>query len=193
MVPSINDIRTFYGVIFIRKGAYANAIFKFTLSLPTAYNGTDTWPSLVFNTPVYNPHVHPHTGELDIQSAYPHWDCLKYHLITVLTFAKKIFYLDFVTDTNKHTFANMEAIQLARNDPEAFQQIIDSHVEQSQRLIFDNQPGCTLPFQEDAIGHILLLQIMRQELDHDPNLVNRMKVLECVSKAHNSAFGNVKL
>jgi ubiquitin-protein ligase len=55
-------------------GLYTNGIFKFVLRLPPAYNGVDAHPEIVFTSYVFNPHVHPDTGVLDVKSAYPRWD-----------------------------------------------------------------------------------------------------------------------
>ena len=34
LIPSLAELRTFYGVIFVRRGPFTNGIFKFQLKLP---------------------------------------------------------------------------------------------------------------------------------------------------------------
>ena len=88
LIPSMNNLRHFYGVIFVRRGPFTNGIFKFQLRLPEKYNDVNMWPQITFTSFVYNPYVNPKTGELDIRSAYPEWNPSKHYLVTVLTYLK---------------------------------------------------------------------------------------------------------
>ena len=98
LLPSHDDNRFFHGVIFIRRGAFCNGIFKFTLRCPTTYNDYGTHPQVTFSSYVYNPHVHPETGELDIPVAFPEWNPNKHFLPTVVTYLKRIFYVKYYKD-----------------------------------------------------------------------------------------------
>lgn len=64
VVPSMDDLRNFYGIIFVRRGPYTNGIFKFQLRLPKKYNDHNQWPQITFSSYVYNPYVDPTSGEL---------------------------------------------------------------------------------------------------------------------------------
>ena len=68
LVPSMSDLRHFYGLIFVRRGHFTNGIFKFELRLPLRYNDVNMWPVIKFSSNVFNPYVDPETGELDIKS-----------------------------------------------------------------------------------------------------------------------------
>jgi len=59
LVPSFEDLRLFHGAIFVRRGAFMNGIFRFTLTCPPRYNDFGSHPILRFSSYVYNPHVHP--------------------------------------------------------------------------------------------------------------------------------------
>lgn len=78
LVPSMKELRHFYGVIFVRRGPFTNGIFKFQLRLPEKYNDVDQWPQITFDSYVFHPHVNASTGELDVKSAYPRWDPHRY-------------------------------------------------------------------------------------------------------------------
>ena len=93
LIPSMNDLRHFFGVIFVRRGPFTNGIFKFQLRLPEKYNDVNMWPQITFTSFVYNPYVNPKTGELDIRSAYPEWNPSKHYLVTVLTYLKVSFWV----------------------------------------------------------------------------------------------------
>lgn len=68
LVPSLDSLRKFDGVIFVRRGPYTNGIFKFVLELPREYNAVNQHPQIRFLSPIYNPYVDPSTGALDIKS-----------------------------------------------------------------------------------------------------------------------------
>ena len=59
VLPSFTDIRTWYGVVFLRSGAFRDAIFKFRLDIPHTYPENDARPSVVFSSTVFHPLVDP--------------------------------------------------------------------------------------------------------------------------------------
>jgi hypothetical protein len=123
VTPAFDDLRTWHGVIFVRKGCYQGGVFKFVVKLPRAYNDTNVWPEVRFTSRVTNPFVapwpegssaeqpggaSPHgsgsgsssgsststtSGLLDLKAAYPAWDSQAHFMVTALTFVKTIFYL----------------------------------------------------------------------------------------------------
>ncbi|KAH8095697.1 hypothetical protein JL720_3020 [Aureococcus anophagefferens] len=93
VVPSFADLRTWHGVIFVRRGMYASGVFKFRVELPPEYNDVGAWPGVFFTSRIYSPLVDAESGELDVKFAYPEWDPAKHYVVTVLTFLKKIFYI----------------------------------------------------------------------------------------------------
>jgi ubiquitin-protein ligase len=113
IIPSIDSLRKFYGVIFVRRGPYMNGIFKFTLDLPLRYNDVNTHPVITFTSRVYSPYVDPETGILDIHTIYPRWDPARHYLVTVLTHVKKIFYAKTYLDA----ISNVAAKELAQSNP----------------------------------------------------------------------------
>lgn len=181
VIPSFDNLRFFHGVIFLRRGLYTNGIFKFQIQLPPKYNHNNTRPRIIFSSHVYNPHVNDETGELDIESAYPHWDSHKHYLVTVLTYLKKIFYIKSFPDHNG-AVANVEARDLARSNPKAYRQKIDKCVRESKRSIYMNEPNCTIIFKEETVCHEILRQLMTQNFK-DPHTISKAQILDCVKQA----------
>ena len=179
LIPSMDDLRHFYGVIFVRRGAFTNGIFKFQVRLPDKYNDTNTWPQITFSSYVYNPHVDAKTGELDVKSAYPRWDPHRHYLVTVLTYLKKIFYVkSFGADAK----ANPEAKTLSENDPPTYRKKVDHCVRESQKDVFINDPGCTSRFTEESLAHQVLRDLLKRQLA-EPSQVNKEVVLNIIDKA----------
>ena len=185
VLPSLNSLRSFHGVIFLRRGLYSGAIFKFTIDLPPEYNEINAWPRIVFTTNVYNPHINPESGELDVQSAYPNWDPHRHYLVTVLTFLKKIFYMKSFGD---EIIANLEARDLSRSDPAAYRKKIEKCVSESLRCVHINEPGCTAKFVEDNLCHEALRDKMKEQFK-DPASISRVLILEMVKQAQEIGEG----
>ena len=180
VIPSLEDLRTFYGVIFVRRGPFTNGIFKFQLKLPKLYNDLNEHPEIFFLTKVYNPHVDPATGQLDIKTTYPRWDPSRHYLVTVLTFLKKIFYAKTFEDAK----ANLEAKELAVSDPAKYRQNVDECVRDSQKDVFHITEGSTLKFTDEELSHQVLRDLLKMNI-RDVSLINKQTVLAMIEKASN--------
>lgn len=178
LIPSMLDLRHFYGIIFVRRGQFTNGIFKFQLSLPPRYNDVNTWPEIIFSSFVYNPYVNPQTGHLDIQSTYPTWDPSRHYLVTVLTFLKKIFY----AKSSKDATANPEAKKIMETDPEEYQKKVDACVRESQKEVYANLPGCTATITEEVLAHRVLIDLLKQNVQ-DPAQVSKAAILSMIDHA----------
>jgi ubiquitin-protein ligase len=180
IVPSMDSLRKFYGVIFVRRGPFTNGIFKFKLELPSLYNDVNTHPIIQFTSRVYNPYVDPETGILDIKTAYPLWDPARHYLVTVLTFLKKIFYAKAFDEA----FANLEAKDLAQTSPTVFTSKINQCVHDSQKAIYSNmdENEATLQFSEERLGHRVLRDLLKETID-DPITISKNLILTMVEKA----------
>jgi len=179
LVPSTENLRHFYGVIFVRRGPFTNGIFKFQIRLQESYNAINTHPSIIFDSYVYNPHVDESTGKLDVSAAYPRWDPHRHYLVTVLTFLKKIFYVKSFGPDAK---ANLEAKELSKSNPEEYRRKVENCVQESQKAIYMNEPGCTAQFKEEDLSHQVLRDLLKQQIG-DPSQVNKQIVLNIVDKA----------
>jgi ubiquitin-protein ligase len=180
ILPSMDSLRKFYGVIFVRRGPFTNGIFKFLLDLPALYNDLNTHPVIQFTSQVYNPYVDPQTGILDIKTAYPQWDPARHYLVTALTFVKKIFY----AKTFEEAVANLEAKELAQSNPTAFTTRINQCVYDSQKAVYSNigDKEATLRFSEEFLGHRVLRDLLKETIV-DPNTVSKNLILTMVEKA----------
>ncbi len=184
LVPSLDDMRTFHGFIFLRRGMYAGGIFKFQLQVPRNYNDKNTWPQITFTTFVYNPLVNPVTWELDIKSAFPSWNPQSHYLVTVLTYLKKIFY---TKDWNPSSaYLNLEAKMLAIQNPPQFRKLVEQCVEQSKLTIYDNLKGSTAVLIEEKPEYSKFRSLLKAKL-HDTASVSRNAILELIEEARKSA------
>jgi len=151
VVPSFDDLRLWHGVIFVRKSLYANAIFKFIVTLPPEYNDHNVWPQVRFTSEVFNPYVNFETGELDIRSAIPTWDPNQHFMVTVLTFVKKIFYMKDFTALRRP--ANQEAKMIFDTDKVEFKRRVDQCVIASQETVYDDPHNSPVAFKQPSAAH----------------------------------------
>lgn len=178
LIPSLDDLRRFYGIIFVRRGPYTNGIFKFKLTLPQQYNDVNTHPQIFFSSYVYNPHVYAATGQLDIETAYPEWDPSKHYLVTVLTFLKKIFYAKSFDEAK----ANPQAKELQKTNPTEYRKQVDACVRESQKNVFVNEDDSTACFTEEELGHRVLRDLLKANVK-DPAQVSKQAILSMIDKA----------
>ena len=178
LIPSMDNLRIFFGIIFVRRGPFTNGIFKFELRLPPKYNDVDMWPEIIFTSHVYNPYVHEKTGQLDIPSAYPTWDPSRHYLVTVLTYLKKIFYSKSFADAK----ANIEAKELSETDPEAYRKKVDDCVRESQKNMYSNDEKSTAKFTEEQVCHRVLRDLLKHHIRSE-NQVTKQAVLAQIDKA----------
>ncbi len=178
LIPSMDSLRNFHGIIFVRRGPFTNGIFKFHLDLPAKYNDTNMWPKITFQSKVYNPYVNESTGELDVQTAYPTWDPSRHYLVTVLTFLKKIFYSKNFADAK----ANPAARELAEKDPAAYKKKVEACVHESQKKVYVNEKGSTAKFTEEEVAHRVLRDLLKHHIRNE-NQVTKQTILAQVEKS----------
>jgi len=179
LVPSFDNLRLFYGVIFVRRGPYTNGIFKFTLTLPQKYNNLNQHPEIRFISTVYSPYVELETGLLDLKTPYPRWDPARHYLVTVLTYTKKIFYAKDFEDAK----ANPEAKALAQTNPTEFRTKVDQCVRESQKNVYDNSPeDSSVQFNEEALTHRVLRDLLKANIK-DPTQISKNTILAMIDKA----------
>ena len=178
LIPSLDNLRQFYGMIFVRRGLYTNGIFKFELKLPLQYNDINMHPEIIFSSYVFNPYVDYLTGKLDIKTAYPRWDPARHYLVTVLTFLKKIFYAKNFDDAQ----SNVPARDLAKTDLKAFRQKVDECVALSQKQVFQNEESTMAKFTEEELSHRVLRDLLRQNVT-EPSSVSKQAILSMIDKA----------
>lgn len=142
------------------------------------YNDLNQHPQIIFLTKVFNPHVNPTTGELDIKTTYPRWDPSRHYLVTVLTFLKKIFYAKSFEDAK----ANPEARALSMKEPAVYRQKVDECVRESQKDVYHNAEESNLRFTDEQLSHQVLRDLLKANI-RDVNQISKQAVLAMIDKA----------
>eukprot|EP00941_MAST-03F_sp_MAST-3F-sp1_P002748 g2748.t1 len=156
VVPSMDNMRVWNGVIFIRQGLYRDGIFKFRMDIPQNYPADNARPTVTFFTPVFHPLVDPDTGVLDLDCRFPKWRYGKDYLVYVLVFIKKIFYTKAFPLKDFPYPKNPEALKLfnASDEKKAYLAKVAECVKSSlDNATRSNEPGSGLIFSEPQEEH----------------------------------------
>eukprot|EP01041_Mallomonas_annulata_P007624 gene7623-15611_t len=166
LMPEFDDIRQLNGVIFVRRGLYRNGIFRFKISLPRNYNSVNAHPLIIFTPPIFNPLIDNETGILDLrlEESLREWQPDKHFIVTVLTFLKKIFYMQ---NFQKYpSVPNETARNIFTNDKEEYLRLVEECVQDSLKRIHETFPNNTIIFTEPKPAHDLKRkQIYAREIE----------------------------
>ncbi|ELR14320.1 Ubiquitinconjugating enzyme subfamily protein [Acanthamoeba castellanii str. Neff] len=141
VLPSLQSLFEWHGVMFIRQGLYKKGVFKFVLSIPEAY--PDAAPTLRFVTPVFHPLVSAQ-GEVDLTRAFPRWVAYRDQIWCVLAHVKKLFY-HIQADNPLNADA---AAKFLAADASEFEQSAVKCVEDSLKDVYINPTDSSLRFAE---------------------------------------------
>eukprot|EP00092_Neocalanus_flemingeri_P015696 GFUD01016990.1.p1 GENE.GFUD01016990.1~~GFUD01016990.1.p1 ORF type:complete len:284 (-),score=79.27 GFUD01016990.1:376-1227(-) len=114
-IPSAKSSLTWYGVLFIRQGAYQEGVFRFTVQIPENYPDGDV-PKVVFDNAVFHPSVDPNTHSLNVKQGFHKWKRNVNHIWQLLLYTRRVFYKIDLTNP-----LNVEAASLYERDIEQFQ------------------------------------------------------------------------
>lgn len=161
VVPCFDSVLTWQGALFVRKGWYKGAVFKFKLQLPDDY--PDKRPTVKFTSDVFHPLVDPKSGEVDLESWFPHWEGGNDLATFLLPHLERLFlkreYFD--AGDGKPT-KNEEAQFLFLEDQEAFIEKAAACARLSMQKVHENASGSSLHFTKGpAEAHETILEGLR--------------------------------
>jgi len=114
-LPSAKSALTWFGVLFIRQGAYQEGVFRFQVQIPENYPDGDV-PKIMFENSVFHPSIDPVTHQLNVKQGFHKWKRNVNHIWQILLYARRVFYkIDIANPVNP------EAALLYEKDIEAFQ------------------------------------------------------------------------
>jgi len=153
IMPDFDDIRQFYGVIFVRRGLYRNGIFRFKMTLPKSYNSVNAQPIITFTPPIFNPLIDSETGVLDLRldDSFKDWNPEKHFLVSALTFLKKIFYMK--SFDNYPMVPDERARVLLMADKAEYLKLVEACVQESLMRADETDSKNTIIFTEPRPAH----------------------------------------
>lgn len=90
VMPSAKDPLHWFGLIFLRTGFYAGAVFRFHITISKKFPDTDMpIPTIMFTPPIFHPKVDPVSGHMETRSAFGKWQTGVHHIWHLLLYIKK--------------------------------------------------------------------------------------------------------
>lgn len=87
LIPVLNHIWIWQGVLFLHHGPFQGGVFRFLLEMPLNYPQEP--PLVRFTTPICHPRVDPLTGAFDMTGIVPFWEPKKVMIWHILEGIKK--------------------------------------------------------------------------------------------------------
>lgn len=90
VLPQLNNIQIWQGVIFLRQGPFKDGVFRFKIEIPQDY--PNSAPVLSFHDFIYHPLIDSNSGKLALGPQFPTWRPGKDFIFSLLNYVKSIFY-----------------------------------------------------------------------------------------------------
>ncbi|RKP36107.1 ubiquitin-conjugating enzyme/RWD-like protein [Dimargaris cristalligena] len=139
-MPSFDDIREWFGVIFVHHGPYEGGTFKFVIHIPKDYPQSS--PTVEFLTDMFHPLVGL-SGEFSIAQRIPEWIPDHHQVYHVLQYIKQCFRKTTLkTIEEKHAF-NKKALRMYHNEPTIFTKLATqcAQLSSSESVLYERNNG----------------------------------------------------
>ncbi|KAG0269327.1 hypothetical protein DFQ27_004011, partial [Actinomortierella ambigua] len=120
VMPAADNMNLWFGTIFIHKGYYRDAVFKFKMTIPPEY--PEKRPTVHFLSEIFHPLIDQkdNNRELMLQYQFPTWTPHQDYLFHVLHFIKACFKKCILDRTTEKQAINKEAQRMYRHEPTIF-------------------------------------------------------------------------
>ncbi|KAJ9082279.1 hypothetical protein DSO57_1006064 [Entomophthora muscae] len=151
VMPALDDINIWYGVIFIHKGFYKGAVLKYRLDIPLSYPASA--PSVTFITDTFHPLV-DQKGRFAVEAKFSNWVAQRDHIVDLLRFLKASFKANVLDSLAEESCLNNQAYRMYHNEPQLFARLSEqcAKVSFADSVAFDDYPEgntiCFKPFSE---------------------------------------------
>ncbi|KAF9306733.1 hypothetical protein BGZ74_003910 [Mortierella antarctica] len=140
VMPAVDNINLWFGTLFVHKGYYRNAVFKFQLVIPPEY--PERRPTVHFLSDLFHPLIDQH-GQLALQYQFPQWRPHRDYLFHVLHYVKAIFKKCVLDSVVEKQAVNKEAYRMYRNENTIFAKLAQQRAQLSitESNLYDNYPA----------------------------------------------------
>ncbi|KAK3818903.1 MAG: ubiquitin-conjugating enzyme/RWD-like protein [Benniella sp.] len=139
-MPAADDMHQWFGTLFIHKGYYRDAVFKFQLLIPQDY--PDRRPTVRFTSDMWHPLI-DNQGYLALQYQFPQWRPHRDYLFHVLHFIKAAFKKCVLDTIVEKQAVNKEAYRMYRQENKIFARLAQQRAQLSitDSILYENYPA----------------------------------------------------
>lgn len=140
VMPAADDMNQWFGTLFIHKGYYRDAVFKFQLLIPPDY--PDRRPTVRFTSDMWHPLI-DNQGQLALQYQFPQWRPHRDYLFHILHFIKAAFKKCVLDTVVEKQAVNKEAYRMYRHENKIFARLAHQRAQLSMTdsILYDNYPA----------------------------------------------------
>lgn len=152
VMPALDTLYLWYGVIFIHKGYYQGAVLKFRLDIPKSYPAFA--PTVTFITDTFHPLV-DQRGRFGIEAKFPKWVPQRDHIVDILRFLKASFKVGVLNSLTEDSCLNKQAYRMYHLELDLFIRLSEqcAKVSTADSVVFDDYPeGNTICFKPISEG-----------------------------------------
>ncbi|KAG0232055.1 hypothetical protein BGW42_008488 [Actinomortierella wolfii] len=145
-MPATDNMNLWFGTLFIHKGYYRNAVFKFVMTIPPEY--PEKRPTVHFVSDIFHPLI-DQQRELVLQYQFPTWTPHQDYLFHVLHFIKACFKKCILDRTTEKQAVNKVAYRMYRHEPTIFAKLAQQSAQLSiteQKLYEHHPPNNSIKF-----------------------------------------------
>ncbi|KAI8902329.1 ubiquitin-conjugating enzyme/RWD-like protein [Globomyces pollinis-pini] len=135
-VMPTDDLHNWHGVMFIHRGYYKEAVFKFNLLIPNTY--PESPPVVKFVSQVFHPLVDSN-GILSLGALDSHWRPRQDYICHVLHYIKDIFKDSSIKSLKEAYCPHAEALQMYQNERSTFIKLASdcAQISSQQSILFE--------------------------------------------------------
>jgi len=139
IMPATDNLYIWYGVIFIHKGYYTDAVLKFRINIPNSY--PTSAPQVTFITDTFHPLV-DQNGRFAVNAQFPNWTAHRDHIVDVLRFIKKSFKVAVLDTLTEEVCLNKQAYRMYHDEPHLFIRLSEqcAKVSTADSVVYDDFP-----------------------------------------------------
>ncbi|KAI9332301.1 ubiquitin-conjugating enzyme/RWD-like protein [Zopfochytrium polystomum] len=149
IMPDLDNLNEWHGVLFVHRGYYKEGIFKFYLQIPDGY--PDEGPTVHFVTDMFHPLI-DREGNFSLRQQFPVWRPQKDFLSHVLHYIKNSFREAFLANLDESLCPNREALKMFNLERHLFARLAAqcAQLSASDAILYDQdeQDGFLIKFKQ---------------------------------------------
>ncbi|KAJ2660026.1 hypothetical protein IWW48_003189 [Coemansia sp. RSA 1200] len=120
MMPSLGSINVWYGVMFVKRGYWRDAVIRFRIDIPREYPRLH--PAITLATPVAHPLVRLEDGRFALEHQFPQWTPYSDYIFHALHYFKNSFKNRVLKQLQARDCYNVAAFLRFKNDLPQFRE-----------------------------------------------------------------------
>ncbi|KAJ2084214.1 hypothetical protein H4R24_000156 [Coemansia sp. RSA 988] len=147
VMPSLGSINVWYGVMFVKRGYWRDAVIRFRIDIPREYPRTH--PVITMGTSVSHPLVRLEDGRFGLEQQFPQWTAYSDYIYHALHYLKNAFKNRVLKQLQPRDCYNIGAYMKFKSDLPQFREHarIDSMKSRLPESLFKTQPpDCPIVF-----------------------------------------------